>query len=349
MTIHYAKLIAAAVLAAAVLVPSAVAVRAESSPELIAAAKKEGQLVLYTAGQRKVISQSIEMFEKRYGIKVTWVRKGSGGIIQLVEAERETKNHKADVADLWDRPSFVTWKKAGILEKYKPAGADQIAKDLIDPTWEIVPVTPLTIVMVYNTRALTKDKAPKSFKEVLDPKWQGKLTHSDPVYSGSTTAAVNILKNLYGWEFYTSLAKQKPLLVQSIGAVPRMLLTGEAQVGVVAVDADIRDFMAKGEPLDVVYPAEGVPYFTWDSGILKTGKNKNAAKLWTDFLVSKDHQAFLATQKYYPSRTDVAAAPESPKLSTLKLIEMDSTWLEKNKTAQNDKFHEIMREVPKKK
>lgn len=344
---HWPKYLAALTIAATATVTTDVL--AESAPELIAAAKKEGELVLYTAMQRKVIAQSVEMFQKKYGIKVTFVRKGSGGIIQLVEAERESRNYKADVADLWDPPTFRAWKKAGLFMSYKPADGDKIAKDLVDPDWEIVTVSPVTVVMVYNVRALTKDQAPKSFKELLDPKWQGKLVHSDPIYSGSTTAAVNILKNLYGWEYYEKLAQQKPLIVQSIGAVPRLLLTGEAQVGVVAIDADIRDYMAKGEPLDVIFPAEGAPYFTWDAGILKTATHKNAAKLWMDFLISKEHQAFLATQKYYPSRADVAAAPESPKLSSLKLLNSDSAWLQANKQAQNDRFHELMREAPKRK
>lgn len=321
--------------------------RADSSSELIAAAKKEGELVLYTAMQRKVIAQSVEMFQKKYGIKVTFVRKGSGGIIQMVEAERETKNHKGDVADLWDPPTFRAWKKDGLFLSYKPAEGDKIKKELIDPDWEIVTASPVTIVMVYNTRALKKDQAPKSFKDVLNPKWKGKLTHSDPVYSGSTTAAVNILMNLYGWKFYQDLAAQKPLIVQSIGATPRLLLSGEAQVGITAIDADIRDYMAKGEPLDVIIPAEGVPYFTWDAAILKTAPHKNAAKLWMDFLVSKEHQAFLASQKYYPSRTDVPADKDSPQLASLKLLNSDAGWLQANKAKQNEKFHEILRDAPK--
>lgn len=345
MTILRTQVLAACL--AAIVGIIALQARADSAPELIAAAKKEGELVLYTAMQRKVIAQSVEMFQKKYGIKVTFVRKGSGGIIQLVEAERQTKNYKGDVADLWDPPTFRAWKKDGLFLAYKPTDGDKIKKELVDSDWEIVTVSPVTIVMVYNTRALKKEQAPKSFKDVLDPKWKGKLTHSDPVYSGSTTAAVNILMNLYGWKFYRDLAAQKPLIVQSIGATPRLLLSGEAQVGVTAIDADIRDYMAKGEPLDVIVPAEGVPYFTWDAGILKTAAHKNTAKLWMDFMVSKEHQAFLATQKYYPSRTDVPADKASPALASLKLLNSDAGWLQANKAKQNEKFHEIMREAPK--
>lgn len=323
-------------------------VGAESSPDLIKAAKAEGELVLYTAMQRKVIKDSVEMFQKKYGIKVTYVRKGSGGTIQLIEAERQTKAYKADVVDLWDPATFRYWKKNGLFMAYKPAGGDKVAKSLVDSDWDIVTASPITEVIVYNTRAVKAEDAPKSFKDLLDPKWKGRLVHSDPNYSGSTTMGVNILSNMYGWEFYQKLAAQEPLIVQSIGAVPRMLLTGEADVGVLSIDADIKDFIAKGEPLAIVYAKEGVPFFTWDAGILKTAPHVNAAKLWMDFLISKEHQAYLAKRKYYPSRTDVAPPTGAPNLESLKLMNPNLIWLQTNKKNQNDKFKKIMRDAVRK-
>lgn len=323
-------------------------VGAESSPDLIKAAKAEGELVLYTAMQRKVIKDSVEMFQKKYGIKVTYVRKGSGGTIQLIEAERQTKAYKADVVDLWDPATFRYWKKNGLFMAYKPAGGDKIAKNLVDSDWDIVTASPITEVIVYNTRAVKAEDAPKSFKDLLDAKWKGRLVHSDPNYSGSTTMGVNILSNMYGWEFYHKLAAQKPLIVKSIGAVPRMLLTGEADVGVLSIDADIKDFIAKGEPLAVVYPEEGVPFFTWDAGILKTATHVNAAKLWMDFLISEEHQAYLAKRKYYPSRTDVAPPTGAADLASLKLMKPNLIWLQTNKKNQNDKFKKIMRDAVRK-
>lgn len=324
------------------------ALRADSDPALVKAAKAEGTLVLYTAMQRKVIADSVKLFEKKYGIKVEFVRKGSGGIIQLIEAERATKAYKADVTDLWDPATFRLWEKEGLFMPYKPAEGDNIAAFLQDKEWDFVTVSPVTEVMVYNTRTVKPEDAPKTFKELLDPKWKGKLVHSDPNYSGATTMAVNVMMNLYGWDYYEKLAKQEPLIVQSIGAVPRMLLSGEAQVGVLAVDADIKDFQAKGEPLAVVYAGEGVPFYTWDAAILKTAPHKNAAKLWMDFLISKEHQAYLAERKYYPCRTDVAPPTGAPPLSSLKLLNPDLTWLQTNKKAQNDKFKDIMREAKRK-
>lgn len=318
----------------------------ESSKELVAAAKKEGQLVLYTAMQRKVIDKSVELFQQKYGIQVNFTRRGSGGIISLIEAERETKTYRADVVDLWDPPTFRAWKSDGLFLSYKPAGADKLRQDLVDPDWEIVTPSPVTIVIAYNSRLVPADQAPKSFEELADPKWRDKLVHADPIYSGSTTAAVNILTNMHGWGFYEKLAANRPLIVQSIGATPRMLLTGEAEVAVVAIDADTRDHMVRGEPLEVVYPTEGVPFFTWDSAILKTATNVNAAKLWQDFLISEEHQRLLTKEFYYPARTDVEAAPESPPLKTLKLLRVDTEYLQKHKAEQNEKFHEIMRDAP---
>jgi iron(III) transport system substrate-binding protein len=331
---------------AALLLPGQAA--AESSPELIKAAKAEGGFVLYTAMQRKVIQESVEMFQKKYDIKVTYVRKGSGGTIQLIEAERDTKNFKADVVDLWDPATFRYWKEQGLFMSYKPDGGDNIAKNLIDPDWEIVVASPVTEVIVYNTRAVKPAEAPKSFKDLLDPKWKGRLGHSDPNYSGSTTMGVNILLNMYGWDFYDKLAAQKPLVVKSIGAIPRLLLTGEADVGVLSIDADIKDFIANGEPLAVVYAKEGVPFYTWDAAILKTATHVNTAKLWMDFLISPEHQAYLAERKYYPSRADVKPAKGAPNLSSLKLLKPDLKWLQTHKKEQNDKFKKVMRDAVRK-
>lgn len=314
-----------------------------AEPTLIEAAKKEGELILYSGAPRRMVADLVEDFQKKYGIKVTHVRKGSGGIITMVEAERQAGIKKVDVVDHADPGTFYRWKEEKIFMKYKPEGAESVDKVYLDSDWELLPIFPIYQLPIYNKNLVSKETVPKSWKALLDPQWSGKIVHGDPDYSGNVTNQVYCMVKLYGWDFYEKLSKNNPILVESATAVPRMVLTGEALIGAASPDGDAREYMMKGEPLGFAYPSEGAIFFIYYGGIMKTAPHPNAAKLWMDFVFSKEAQQQIVDYGFTSVRTDVKLAEESKVIKSMKVIVPDFKWLRDHKDEQNKKFHEMMK------
>ncbi len=314
-----------------------------AEPALVEAAKKEGELILYSAAPRRMMAILVEDFQKRYGIKVTHVRKGSGGIITMVEAERQAGIKNVDVVDHADPGTFYRWKEEKILMTYKPAGAEFVDKVYLDQDWELVPLFPIYQLPVYNKNLVSKEKAPKSWKDLLDPQWSGKIVHGDPNYSGNVTNQVNCMVKLYGWDFYEKLSKNNLILVESATAVPRMVLTGEALIGAASPDGDAREYMMKGEPLAFAYPTEGAIFMVYYGAILKTAPHPNVAKLWMNYILTKEAQKHIVEYGFTPLRTDMEFSEESKMIKSMKKILPDFKWLRDYKDEQNKKFHEILK------
>ena len=314
-----------------------------AEPALVEAAKKEGELVLYSGAPRRMVADLVEDFQKKYGIKVTHVRKGSGGIITMVEAERQAGIKKVDVVDHADPGTFYRWKEEKIFLKYKPEEAQSVDKIYFDPDWELLPLFPIYQLPIYNKNLVPKEKVPKSWKDLLDPQWNGKIVHGDPDYSGNVTNQVNCMVKLYGWDFYEKLNKNNPILVESATAVPRMVLTGEALIGAASPDGDAREYMMKGEPLGFAYPSEGALFFIYYGAMMKTAPHPNAAKLWMNFVFSKEAQKQIVDYGFTSVRNDVTLSAESKMIKSMKAITPDFKWLRDHKDEQNKKFHEILK------
>ncbi len=310
---------------------------------LVLAAKKEGELILYSGAPRRMEANLVEEFQKRYGIRVTHVRKGSGGIITMVEAERQAGIKKVDVVDHADPGTFYRWKEEKIFVKYRPEGAGSVDKVYVDPDWELLPMFPIYQLPIYNKNLVAKEKVPKSWKDLLDPQWSGRIVHGDPDYSGNVTNQVNCMVKLFGWDFYEKLSKNNVILVESATAVPRMVLTGEALIGAASPDGDTREYTMKGEPLAFAYPVEGSIFLIFYGAILKTAPNPNAAKLWMDFVFSKEGQKQIVDFGFTSVRNDVTISEESKMIKSMKMISPDFKWLMEHKDEQNKKFHEILK------
>src|SRR6185437_217289 len=251
------------------------------TPQLIEAAKKEGKVVFYSAIDLKVTQGLAKVFEQKYpGITVQVERTGSERIYQRVGQERANKIYAVDVLDGSDQALFVTWKKQGILEPYIPTEllkwpADQ--RD-VDGTYASVRFTLMPIGI--NTNLVKPEDAPKSFADLLDPKWSGKIVKAHPSYSGGIVTSTFQTVKAMGWGYIEKLGKQKVLQVQSATEPPKKLALGERAVSADGLEyMDIREQQA-GAPIKIVYPKEGTPFIPGCEAIAKNAPHPNAAKLF---------------------------------------------------------------------
>ena len=104
-----------------------------------------------------------------------------------------------------------------------------------------------------------REDAPKSYADLLDPKWQGKIVKGHPGYSGAILTTTFVLSREFGWSYLEKLAQQKVMQVQSAGDPPKKIMLGERAVMADGNDYNLVLFKDQGKPVEVVYPTEGSP------------------------------------------------------------------------------------------
>src|ERR1700726_3895749 len=202
------------------------------TPQLIEAANKEAKVILYSSMDLPVGEKLGKAFEAKYpGIAVQVERSGSERLFQRVAQEFGSDIHAADVINSSDASHFISWKKNGWMA---PFVSEDIAQHFLpqfrDPDGMSATSRIYLSSIAYNTNLVKPEDAPKSFADLLDPKWAGKMVKGHPAYSGTImTATFQIVREL-GWEYLEKLSKQRVMLVQSSTDPPKKLALGERAV-----------------------------------------------------------------------------------------------------------------------
>src|SRR5437016_12135070 len=209
------------------------------TPALIEAARKEGKISFYTALELPTSERLAKAFEAKYpGIAVRVERSGAERIFQRIGQEQTSRIHAVDVACSTDASHFVAWKRNGWLAAYLPEDvARHFRPDATDADGMYATVCASLSGIGYNTNLVRSEDAPKSFADLLDPKWRGKLVKGHPAYSGTILTATFAMVHALGWSYFEKLAQQKVMQVQSAGDPPKKLALGERAVQVDGADA----------------------------------------------------------------------------------------------------------------
>jgi iron(III) transport system substrate-binding protein len=148
-------------------------------------------------------------------------------------------------------------------------------------------------VVGYNTHLVKADDAPKSFADLLDPKWSGKMVKAHPGYSGNVMSATFQLTRDLGWDYLEKLAKQKIMQVQSSTDPPKKLALGERAVMVDGNEYNALQLKEAGQPIEIVYPSEGTPMAVGPNAIFKNAPNPNAARLLNSYMFTPECQQLV--------------------------------------------------------
>ena len=199
------------------------------TPALIEAAKKEGKVIYYTSTDLPVAEKLAKAFEAKYqGISVRVERTGAERVFQRIGQEYSSNIHAVDVVNSSDAAHFIVWKRDGMLAPYVP---EEVAKfypdEHKDPDGQFASFRVWLSIIAYNTNLVKAEDAPKSFAELLDPKWKGKIVKAHPGYSGTIMTATYQMQRDLGWTFFEQLAKQNIMQVQSSADPPKKLDLGE--------------------------------------------------------------------------------------------------------------------------
>jgi iron(III) transport system substrate-binding protein len=302
------------------------------TPALIAAAKKEGKLAFYTAMDLQLAERFGRTFEAKFpGVSVRVERSGAERVFQRIDQEYQSNIHAVDVVNTADQAHCIIWKRKGWLAAYLPEDvAKHYDKQYYDPAGLHVTTRVLVSPLGYNTKLVKAEEAPKSFADLLDPKWAGKMVKAHPAYSGTIMNATFQIARDLGWEYLEKLAKQRIMQVQSATDTPKKIALGERAVMVDGAGYLIIRAKEKGEPVEIVYPSEGTPLATAPSAVLKAAPNPNAARLFFNWLHSREAQQLLVDYaRQYSPHSQTVEKPGVRKLSDIKLMKEDPEGVEK--------------------
>src|SRR5256885_10950354 len=259
------------------------AIPASAQDGRVDAARKEGKVVWYTSLALSSSEKVAKLFEAAYpGISVEVHRTGSQRILQRVMQELQANLKLVDVIHTSDAGHFVLLKEKKLLMKYTPPGVDAFPPGFKDKDGYYFTLRATVNVIAYNTKLVPAAEAPKGWKDLLDAKWRGKMVTAHPGYSGVISTHVLALVQLYGWDYFKQLAQNKLMLVQSAVDPAGVVASGERQVAVNGGDYYYYQMKKKGNPIEVVYPKEGVPLVVSPTAIAGFAPHPNAAKLFTD-------------------------------------------------------------------
>jgi len=309
-------------------VPEAAAI----TDALIAAAKKEGRLAFYTAMDLPVAEKFAKAFEARFpGIAVRVERSGAERVFQRIGQEIGSRIYAIDVANSADAAHFIVWKRNGWLAPYLPEEVVRhYAAEHFDPDGQFVTTRIWLSSLGYNTKLVKPQDAPKSYADILDPKWAGKMVKAHPAYSGTIMTVTFQIARELGWGFFEKLAKQRIMQVQSSTDPPKKLALGERMVMADGNDYNLIQLKEQGQAVEVVYPVEGTPTITGPTGVFKAAPNPNAARLFDNWLHSLEAQQLLVDfAAQHSPHALVKERPGRRKLSELKLFKDDPAGVEK--------------------
>lgn len=312
--------------------------------KLIDAAKKEGKIIWYTAVDVAVAEKVAKAFEAKYaGIQVQVERTGGERLFQRIGQELASNIHGCDVIQSSDAAHFIVWKKQGILLPYMPEDVTKYyPAEHKDPDGMFATWRSWLCVVGYNTNLVKKEEAPKSFADLLNPKWKGKIVKAHPGYSGTIMTATFQITRDIGWDYLEKLAKQDIMQVQSSTEPPKKLALGER-----AVMADGNEYnmflqKEKGDPVEIVYPTEGTPIVVGPNGIMKNAPNPNAAKLFQSYCFTAEGQQLIidvgGLRSLHPQVKEKAG--RTP-LKDIKVMKDDAAGVEKTAEEIKNRYTKI--------
>ena len=307
------------------------------------AARKEGKVVWYTSLVLPSAERVAKLFETAYpDVKVEVHRTGSQRILQRVMQELQANIKNVDVVHTSDAGHYVLLKEKKLLAKYTPAGVDAFPAGFKDKDGYYYGLRATVNAITYNTKMVPAAEAPKTWKDLLDPKWKGKMVTAHPGYSGVIATHVLALVHLHGWDYFKQLAQNQLMLVQSANDPSTVVTSGERVVAVNGGEYSAYQLKKKGNPLEIVYPKEGVPLVVSPTAITSFAPHPSAARLFTDFTFTREVQQVMAdSEGLYTGHPDVTYPADKPKLKDLKLLTVTPEELEKRNEELKKRFVEF--------
>jgi iron(III) transport system substrate-binding protein len=320
------------------LIPLAMAAAVVAAP---VSAQPSGTVKFYSSMVLNVVEPIIAEFHKRNpGIKVDLLYSGSVQLEQRIFAELEAGDLQADVIWAANPALFLNLKQRGALAAYQSPHAGAIPESLRDPDGMFYAGRVHNMGIGYNTRLVPKDKVPKTWAEFLA--FGPRAATASPLHSGTNFNMLGafVQDEKLGWKWFENAREKGMKVVRGTGDVTRGVTSGEFAV-IKGIDYIIAAEAAKGAPVAFTFPEDGVLSLPSPMAIGAKARNPEAARVFLDFVLSKEGQQVLVSKHFLPVRTDVDPPPGLPSPSEIKALPVDYEWMAKNGAELRKRFAEL--------
>ena len=270
----------------------------DRAQKLVEGAKKEGTLTMYTSAQNKDMGALVDAFEKKYGIKVEMWRASSEKVLQRAVQEARAGRSAMDVAET-NGPELESMHREKILQAVKsPYQADLIPEAVL-PHHEWTGTRLNVFVQAYNTNAVKKEELPKTWEDLTNPKWKGKLG-IEQEDSDWLAGEAQVLGEQHANKVFKDIVNTNGISVRKGHTLlTQLVVSGEIPLSLTVYNYKAEQLKASGAPIDwfSIGPAIARPN---GIGIAKKAPHPHAAVLFYDFEISPEGQGILAKRDFVP-------------------------------------------------
>jgi iron(III) transport system substrate-binding protein len=288
-----------------------------ASPDLVKAACAEGRVTYYTAQAEADEREIIKPFEKDFPcVHVSVISMVTGRLYERVRTEAEAKVTAADLMASSSETLAEKLIEAKLVRPWTPPSADKFPEGARHQGyWYSANIA--VMVPFYNTQMVQGADIPKTWQDLLDPKWKGKIGTSPITIGGSAWAMYAFMKEQLGADYLKTFAAQKPRMFTSFDPVVLAVARGELSIGVVS-NGNQYSARQKGAPIHTFYPPKGEGYLNLALFQVANAPHPHAGELFGNWYLSHQGQSsVVAVRGLYSVRPDVGPAPGSPPLNEL--------------------------------
>ena len=287
------------------------------------AARKEGALIVYGAGEKALWEPVRDAFAKRFpGINVEGVDQRGRETREKIIAEQQSRNYVADIA-ISGPDTQAQLAEAGFVEEYAAIDLDKTIPALRHQHARSSPRAVTLYGWAVNTNLVPPDQEPKSWNDVLDPKWKGKMVMDDPRGSGPGGTNMYGPEKMIGQTYTTRLAEQDVFFATQDGPLWTALVRGERALFLSAGHPSAIAQRRAGAPIKYIKPAEGVGLTPSSQSLIKNAPHPNAAKLWIEWILTEEGQTAIASVGYAPVREGIKTPEPEADMNGIKFLPRD--------------------------
>jgi iron(III) transport system substrate-binding protein len=280
-------------------------------------------------------------FEKKTGIKIEMLRTGGQNVIRRFMQEADGGRINADVITMSDMAGANAMTRRGLFVPFRPVGFDKVIDGAKDPNGNYIAQRLTLVTVLVRTDKVAAADHPKSWRDLLQPKYKGMMVMADPSFTAIQLVVVATLSQKFGWQFYEGLRKNDTMIVQGHEQIFDMVKRGERLIAAEASDPRIYTGGTMPPNMINVIPAEGTIQVPSPTAVIKGSPHPNAAKLFAQFNLDPDIQRKFTEEGRHSPRVDVAPPPGLPPLNQIMIYPIDHDAIEANTRQLKAKFAEI--------
>jgi iron(III) transport system substrate-binding protein len=306
---------------------------ADRTARLIEGARKEGTLTLYGSAPVDDLAAITDAFEKQYGVRVRVWRASSENIVQRGVAEARGGRFDADVFETND-PEMEALHREQLLQEVKSPHLGELIPAAIPAHREWIGTRLNIFSAAYNTRQLRRDELPRTYADLLDPKWKGKLgiEAEDLDWFASVVAG---LGEADGLKLFRDIVATNGMSVRKGHTLlTNLVVSGEVPLALTVYQYKAAQLRDGGAPIDVLALPPVVARFQ-GIGVARRAPHPHAAVLFVDFMLTQA-QELLLKRDFVPANARI-----NPSLATMNLAFIDPARV----LDEHDKWAKLYKDI----